>query len=125
MVLSQALLGENTSRRQLGRAQGILAAVITAGSTFGPVAGGVLTQVAGWRAVFLVNLPLGGLALLLALRLPARRGSGDGSRFDWLGLALFAGMVVPLLLALERLQTPRRRRVARDGWGSVRLGVAA
>ena len=105
MVLSQALLGENTSRRQLGRAQGILAAVITAGSTFGPVAGGALTQVAGWRAVFLVNLPLGGLALLLALRLPARRGSGDDNRFDWLGLALFAGMVVPLLLALARLQT--------------------
>ncbi len=105
MVLSQALLGENTSRRQLGRAQGVLAAVITAGSTFGPVAGGVLTQVAGWRAVFLVNLPLGGLALLLALRLPARPGSGGNrGRFDWLGLTFFAGMVVPLLLALERLQ---------------------
>lgn len=104
MVLSQALLGENVPRRHLGRAQGVLAAVIVASSTFGPVAGGVLTQLFGWPAVFLVNLPLGLLAMLLALRLPAHGGSGARARFDWLGLLLFAGFVVPLLLALEQLQ---------------------
>ncbi len=104
MVLSQALLGENVPRRQLGRAQGILAAVIVVSSTFGPVAGGVLTQFFGWPSVFLVNLPLGALAMLLALRLPALAGSGGHGRFDWLGLVLFAGLVVPLLLALEQLQ---------------------
>ncbi len=104
MVLSQALLGENVPRRQLGRAQGVLAAVIVASSTFGPVAGGVLTQLSGWPAVFLVNLPLGLLAMLLALRLPLRPGTGGRGRFDWPGLALFAGLVVPLLLALEQVQ---------------------
>lgn len=104
MVLSQALLGENVPRRQLGRAQGLLAAVITISSTFGPVAGGALTHFFGWPSVFLVNLPLGGLAMLLALRLPASAGSGGGTRFDWLGLLLFAGLVVPLLLALEQMQ---------------------
>jgi MFS family permease len=104
MVLSQALLGENVPRRQLGRAQGLLAAVITISSTFGPVAGGALTQLFGWPSVFLVNLPLGGLAMLLALRLPASTGSGGRTRFDWLGLLLFAGLVVPLLLALEQMQ---------------------
>jgi MFS family permease len=107
MVLSQALLGENVPRRQLGRAQGILAAVIVVSSTFGPVAGGVLTQLFGWPSVFLINLPLGALAMLLALRLPAHAGRGSrGSRgsFDWPGLVLFAGFVVPLLLALEQMQ---------------------
>ncbi|MGI4955770.1 MAG: MFS transporter [Janthinobacterium lividum] len=104
MVLSQALLGENVPRRQLGRAQGVLAAVIVVSSTFGPVAGGVLTQAFGWPSVFLINLPLGVLAMLLALRLPAHAGAGRQGRFDWRGLLLFTGVVVPLLLALERLQ---------------------
>ena len=104
MVLSQALLGENVPRRQLGRAQGVLAAVIVVSSTFGPVAGGVLTQFFGWSSVFLINLPLGGLAMLLALRLPAKAGAGSKGSFDWAGLLLFAGLVVPLLLALEQLQ---------------------
>ncbi|WP_158600843.1 MFS transporter [Teichococcus wenyumeiae] len=104
MVLSQALLGENVPRRQLGRAQGILAAVIVASSTFGPVAGGVLTQFFGWPSVFLINLPLGVLAMLLALRLPARAISSHRGRFDWPGLLLFTGFVVPLLLAMEQMQ---------------------
>ena len=104
MVLSQALLAENVSRRQLGRAQGVMAAVIVASSTFGPVAGGALTQAFGWSSVFLVNLPLGLLAMVLVLQLPARDGGGERGRFDWPGLALFAGLVVPLLLALEQMQ---------------------
>ena len=104
MVLSQALLGENVPRRQLGRAQGILAAVIVVSSTFGPVAGGVLTQLFGWPSIFLINLPLGALAVLLTLYLPARPGDGSQGRFDWPGLMLFAGFVVPLLLALEQVQ---------------------
>jgi MFS family permease len=103
MVLSQALLAEHVPRHQLGRAQGFMAAVIVASSTFGPAAGGTLTQAFGWPSVFLVNLPLGFFAMLLAMRLPAHRGGGR-AKFDWLGLILFAGVVVPLLLALEQLQ---------------------
>jgi EmrB/QacA subfamily drug resistance transporter len=104
MVLAQALLGENVPRRQLGRAQGILAAVIVVSSTFGPVAGGALTQLFGWPSVFLVNLPLGALAVLLALRLPNLGGRYGQGPFDWLGLLLFAGTAVPLLLTLEQAQ---------------------
>jgi MFS family permease len=105
MVLSQALLAENIARHQLGRAQGFMAAVIVASSTFGPVAGGVLTQTFGWPSVFLVNLPLGLLAMVLLVRLPGREGSGERGTFDWPGLFLFAGSVVPLLLALEQLRS--------------------
>ncbi len=104
MVLSQALLGENVPRRQLGYAQGVLAAVITASSTCGPVMGGILTQFFGWPSVFLVNLPLGALAIVLVLRLPSMGGTGGHGRFDWLGLILFIGVVVPMLLALEQAQ---------------------
>jgi len=104
MTLSQALVGEAVPPRERGRYQGYLAAVFVSSSTFGPVAGGWLTQHFGWQAVFTINAPLGAAALLLALRLPSRPGSGGRLRFDTLGVVLFAGFITPLLLALQRLQ---------------------
>ena len=60
--------------RQRGRYQGYLAGVSVASSTFGPVAGGYLTQAFGWQSIFLVNVPLGLLAVLLVLRLQTKPG---------------------------------------------------
>lgn len=105
MTLSQALVGEVVPGRERVRYQAYLASVFMVSSTFGPVAGGWLTQHFGWASVFWVNIPLGALAVLLAWRLPVRAGSGS-VRFDWLGLGLFTGFVVPLLLALEQAQRP-------------------
>ena len=104
MTLSQALVGESVPPRERGRYQGYLASIFMVSSTFGPVAGGWLTQHLGWQSVFLINLPLGAIAAVLALRLPNRRPPRSRLRFDWLGLVLFAVFVVALLLALERGQ---------------------
>ncbi len=104
MTLSQALVGEIVPPRERPRFQGYLAGTFMVSSTFGPVAGGWLTQHFGWASVFYVNLPLGAVAMLLAFRLPNRREAGAKFRFDWLGIGLLAGFVVPLLLALERAQ---------------------
>jgi EmrB/QacA subfamily drug resistance transporter len=105
MTLSQALIGETIPPRERGRYQGYLAAVVVTSSTFGPVAGGYLTQHLGWPSIFLVNLPIGVLAGLLVLRLPPRPGDAANFRFDLLGLVLFVLFVSPLLLALERAQS--------------------
>ena len=107
MALSQALVGEAVPPRQRGQFQGYLSAVFVCSATVGPVAGGWLTEHFGWMSVFLINLPLGLLALLLALRLPAPPPAARPAgrlRFDFIGLALFAGFIAPLLLALERAQ---------------------
>ena len=104
MTTSQALVGEVVPPRERGRYQGYLASIFVASSTFGPVAGGWLTQQFGWRSVFLVNLPLGAVAAVLALRLPPRAGSGARLQFDVLGVVLFAAFITPLLVALERMQ---------------------
>ncbi len=123
MALSQALVGEAVPPRQRGEFQGYLSAVFVCSSTFGPVAGGWLTEHFGWTSVFLINLPLGLVALTLALRLPQRAPVGGlrGLHFDFPGLLLFAGCIAPLLLALERAQT-----VARAGLqqAAVLAGVA-
>lgn len=104
MTLSQALVGEVVPPRERGRYQGYTATVFMSASTFGPVAGGWLTQHFGWQSVFWINLPFGLLALALVFRLPARAVSSTRLRFDFIGLALFSLTIAPLLLALEEAQ---------------------
>jgi MFS family permease len=73
-------------------------------STFGPVVGGFLTHYFGWRSVFLVNLPIGVIAVLLTTRLVPRGGPRPNWRFDTPGLVWFVLFVVPILLALDEAQ---------------------
>jgi EmrB/QacA subfamily drug resistance transporter len=104
MTLSQALIGESVPPRERGRYQGYLAAVVVCSNTFGPVVGGYLAQHFGWPSIFLINLPLGLIAVLLMLRLKARRGVRTSQRFDYSGLLLFMLFVASALLALEQIQ---------------------
>jgi EmrB/QacA subfamily drug resistance transporter len=105
MTLSQALIAEAVPPRQRGQYQGYLSGTYATAATFGPVAGGFLTEHFGWPSVFLINLPLGLAALGLVLRLPAHRErSGGRFRFDVWGTVFFTGLIAPLLLALERAQ---------------------
>jgi EmrB/QacA subfamily drug resistance transporter len=104
MTLSQALVGEVVPPRERGRYQGYMASVFVCSSMFGPVAGGWLTQHWGWHSVFLVNFPIGFLALALALRLPKRAHGPGRVHFDFLGLGLFALFIASSLMALEQVR---------------------
>lgn len=102
MTLAQALIGEHIAPRERGRYAGYFAMVFGLASTSGPVLGAYLTEHFTWRAVFLVNLPLGLLAALLALRVPHSAPSRKGRfRPDILGAALFCGATTMLLFALS------------------------
>lgn len=104
LTMAQALIGEAVPPRERGRYQAWIAGSFAFASAFGPVAGGYATQWLGWRAVFVMLLPLAALCAALALRLPrlpvARQGTG--LRFDWAGLALFVVAVAAALVALDR-----------------------
>ena len=101
MTLSQALIGENVSPRQRARFQGYFAALFGTSSTLGPVLGALLAQQFGWRAIFLVNLPLGAIAAALALRVPrVAAPPREGSRLDTAGVALLALGTASLFFAL-------------------------
>ncbi len=104
MTLSQALIAEAVPPRQRGKYQGYLSGMYASAATFGPVAGGWLTQAFGWHSVFLVNVPLGLLAVFLVIRLPIQPIRGGAVRFDVLGTVFFAGFIAPVLLAMERAQ---------------------
>ena len=111
MTSSQALIGETIAPRDRARYQGYLAAVVVVSNSFGPIAGGFLTESFGWRSIFWLNLPLGLLAVALTFRLPAKPPPGAPWHFDGAGLAFFVLFVVPALLALEQLRNPSAANV--------------
>jgi EmrB/QacA subfamily drug resistance transporter len=104
MTLSQALIGEAIPPRERARYQGYLAAVAVCANTFGPVAGGFLTEHFGWQSIFLVNVPIGLGAVALTWRLPSPTTERLAWRADPGGLVLFTVFVVTTLLALEQVQ---------------------
>ncbi len=120
MTLSQALIGEAIPPRERGRYQGYLAGIAVTSNSFGPVAGGYLTQAFGWQSIFLVNIPLGLLATAFVFRIPPRQGDRRRTSFDAPGLVLFVFFVGPVILALEQLQ---RMELATLPWALGLLGV--
>jgi EmrB/QacA subfamily drug resistance transporter len=94
------LLGNNRSARSIPATAGML---LFLGPALGPSVGGALIAVAGWRAIFLINLPTGLGAVVAVRRLPPSMGSGpvDGSsRLDVTGLLLLAAGLGLLLLGI-------------------------
>jgi len=104
MTLSQALVGEAIPPRERARYQGYLAAVAVSANTFGPVAGGYLTQHFGWQSIFLINVPIGLFAVLLTRKLENRVPELSDWRPDAAGLLFFTIFVTATLLALEQAQ---------------------
>ena len=104
MALTVALVGETVPRAKTGSAIGLLGTMSAIGTTLGPAVGGVLIAGPGWRAIFLVNVPVGILTLLLAQRyLPVDRPEGktdQRARFDGAGTLLLALTLAAYALAL-------------------------
>lgn len=103
LALTMALVGEAVPTSHTGRAMGLLGTMSAVGTALGPSLGGVLIQQFGWPSIFWVNVPLGGLALVLAQRcLPADRQTlkADQARFDHLGTVLLALTLAAYALAM-------------------------
>lgn len=107
MALSMAMVGEAVAKEQTGSAMGLLGTMSATGTALGPSLGGLLIARYGWPAMFLINLPLGLIALFLVWRLlPADRLSGalGRARFDLAGTILLA----LALMAYAMAMTPER-----------------
>ncbi|MDT0265667.1 DHA2 family efflux MFS transporter permease subunit [Streptomyces sp. DSM 44915] len=104
------LLARAAGPARAGRVMGLMGVVLALGPAAGPIAGGAVVEALSWRWMFLLSVPLGLVALLLARRtLPADQPPAErpgGGRLDVLGLALlapgFAGLVLALSQTAER-----------------------
>jgi len=110
LAMTYAVLPE----QRRGLAGGLILGVIGLGDAAGPLLGGGLTDLASWRWVLLVNLPVSALAVTVVLRsIPPIASEPGDRRFDWGGMALISGSLVALLLALDQAQA--------WGWDDPRL----
>jgi EmrB/QacA subfamily drug resistance transporter len=103
MALTMAFVGETVPKEKTGSAMGLLGTMSAIGTALGPSLGGVLIAGLSWRAIFLINLPLGALTLYLAHRyLPGeRRGPASGrAGFDHTGTLLLALTLAAYALAM-------------------------
>ncbi len=98
--LSLAVIGSIVPPRDRGRWQGLIGAVFAASSIIGPAVGGFIVDNTTWRWVFLVNLPIGGIALaVISLTMPKRKVRAE-HEIDWAGAGLLAAGSASLLLGL-------------------------
>jgi MFS family permease len=118
------LIGEAVPPRERARYQGYLAAVAVCANTLGPVAGGYLTEHFGWKSVFLINVPIGLVAVLLTRNLQDIIPGRSNWRPDPIGLALFTLFVTTTLLALEQVQQVDRSALPLLG-GLLAAGVVS
>ena len=89
------------SRR--GWALGVLATVVSLGIAAGPILGGLITEHMSWHWIFLINVPVGIIAVLFAARyLPADVPSASGAPFDTAGAALILLALTTLLFPLNQ-----------------------
>lgn len=109
MTLAMALMRQTAGAARLGRAMGLLGTVSALGTALGPTLGGLLIPVAGWRGIFWVQVPLAGLALVLAItRLPAGStpdAATPGSLWQVLDRTLAPGLLVNGAVAAVMMTT--------------------
>jgi EmrB/QacA subfamily drug resistance transporter len=98
--LSLAVIGNIVPPRDRGRYQGLIGAVFAAASIIGPAVGGFIVDNTTWRWIFYVNLPVGGVALLVIWFTMPRRRDVRPRSIDWLGAFLLALGTTSLLLGL-------------------------
>ncbi|WP_406299334.1 MFS transporter [Embleya sp. NBC_00888] len=116
MSLAFAIIGDVVPPRERARYQGYFLAVFGTSSVLGPLVGGFfagqgeILGIAGWRWVFLVNVPVGVLALLVVAKVLHIPHTRRPHRIDWFGAITLTLGVVPLLIVAEQ---------GREwGWGS-------
>ena len=120
--IALAIIGDIFAPSERGQYQGLFGAVFGLSILIGPAIGGLITDNFGWHWVFFVNLPLGALVLFLIWRyLPAYHLGKDRVKIDYLGAALFAGALVPILVGLTNKATAEWT----DAWvgGLIALGL--
>lgn len=117
MTLTMAFVADTVPKARTGSAMGLLGTMSAIGTALGPSLGGLLIAGAGWRAIFLVNVPLGLLAFCLAYRyLPAdrREPKTDRAGFDVVGTLLLALTLGAYALAMT---------IGRGSFGQLNLAL--
>ena len=109
---AQATLFETFPPKEAGTGMAIFGLGIMTGPMLGPTLGGYITDAASWPWIFYINIPLGAIALLLALMyVPEQKFGSRAEQVDFAGLVL-------LTISIGCLQTMLERGGKLDWWAS-------
>jgi EmrB/QacA subfamily drug resistance transporter len=106
-TLAITVLSDIASPRERARYQGYILAVFASSSVLGPVVGGLFSGaseilfISGWKWIFLINVPIGAVALFLVWKFLHVPHTPVKHRIDWLGALTIIVAVVPMLLVAE------------------------
>src|SRR5207245_9661157 len=126
MALTVACVSEAVPKEKTGSAMGLLGTMSAIGTTLGPSLGGLLIAGLGWRAILLVNVPLGILNFLLAYRYlpidgkqpnrqqPKAGRVSFGASFDHTGMVVLALTLAAYALAMT---------IGRGRFGALNLAL--
>ncbi|WP_460972752.1 MFS transporter [Spirosoma migulaei] len=100
-AIGPAIIGDAFSPKERGQALGLMGSVVAAGSSAGPVIGGLLLGKFGWSSIFFVNVPIGLIAIWRAWTILPESPKVVNQRFDLVGAGLFLIGVTTLLTGLD------------------------
>ncbi|NRT78657.1 MFS transporter [Clostridium beijerinckii] len=100
MANNQGIITETFPPSERGKALGFLGTSIALGSLIGPGLGGLIVGAASWEYIFLINVPIGVIALFCAIKLLPKENKAAKGKLDILGAVLFVFAIVPLFGAL-------------------------
>lgn len=100
LALGISILTESFPPTERGKALGYIGTAVSIGIVTGPVVGGILIEAFDWRAIFLVNLPVGILGTIMAVRYVPDVPPVPGQKMDFWGAGLLSGSLLSLSLAL-------------------------
>ncbi len=99
MANNQGIITEVFPATERGRALGISGVAIALGTMLGPPLGGLIVTYLNWNYIFLINVPIGVIGFLLALKL-LPRGEKTQQKVDYSGAAALAAAVILFFFAL-------------------------
>lgn len=100
-AIAPAIISDTFAAQERGRALGLIGAIVAAGSSAGPVIGGLLLSRFGWSSIFFVNVPIGLLGIWRAWKVLPRSPKQPQQTFDLVGAGLFLVSIVLLLVGLD------------------------
>lgn len=98
--LSMALIGDNYEGKQRAFILGIWGSIIGVGISIGPLVGGILVQFINWRSIFIINVPIGVIAIGIGIKLITEKYHEIDRHFDLLGMILSTTMAFCFVIGL-------------------------
>jgi EmrB/QacA subfamily drug resistance transporter len=123
MPAVMTIMTKKAGPHRMGRVMGILGVPMLVAPLLGPILGGWLVDDVSWRWIFLINVPIGIVAIILAQIVLKRDEPQPGHKLDWLGMALLSPGLTLLIFGLAE-SNGADGFAATKSWLPMLIGVA-